>query len=72
MDKDELGKMTKEDLQSYVVDHLGEAVTKPNAPSNHLVNEVVYLLRELSPQLLASGRLQLPYDEAVQLIDGDE
>ena len=72
MDKDEIEKMTKEDLQSYVVDHLGEAVTKPNAPSNHLVNEVVYLLRELSPQLLASGRLHLPYDEVVQMIDGDE
>ena len=72
MDKDELANMTKLDLQSYVVDHLGEAITKPNAPSDHLHSEVIYLLHQLSPQLLASGRLQLPYDEAVQIIDGDE
>lgn len=72
MNKDELANMTKLDLQSYVVDHLGEAITKPNAPSDHLHSEVIYLLHKLSPQLLLSGRLQLPYETTVELLDGEE
>ena len=72
MDKDELANMTKLDLQSYVVDHLGEAITKPNAPSDHLHSEVIYLLHKLSPQLLPLEDYNLPYETTVQLIDGDE
>ena len=66
MDKDEIDNMTKKELQDYVVDVLGCAVTKPNAPSNHVRREVVDLLHELAPPP------SLPYDVAVQMIDGDE